>query len=365
MDYFEIIKRGLRIAWEHKYLWVLGFFAAGGASFTGSNARAMFQTGGYRGSSVEVESFTRWAEANLGLVFVAAGVLVALLFVVVVLSVAAHGGLVWGANEAAEGRRPRLREVWGAGFRYWGRTFMVGLSLFAPLLLLILALIAAFLMPLLSVIEQVPDPDAPVGVGVGSILCGMPLLLVLAGVASVLADLLFELALRHGVIDDKGFGQSITAAWRDVWGRRGAWAMWAVMLLPGLVYGAVVGVVGLMLLAPAAFAIYAGRMITGAAVIALVALILAVPQAAYATFASSAWTIFFRRITGREAELQPASAVHPAQPTPGGASWQQSGDLLPPPPPMSQAVPPPPPPTSASGVGDTESVPPEAPSDVG
>ncbi|MCL4079513.1 hypothetical protein MX659_07955 [Coriobacteriia bacterium Es71-Z0120] len=359
MDYFDIVKRGFKIAWEHKHLWLLGFFAAGAASTPGSNARMMFQGGGDQGSTAELEPLARWAEANVGLLVVAAGVLVALMFLMFVLSVAAHGGLVWATNEAAEGRRPRLREAWGAGFRCWGRTFMIGLSLFSPLVVLIVVLFAALFVPLVSAIERVPNPDAAAGIGVGSFFCGLPLLVVLTAVASVLVGLLFMLALRYGVLDDRGFGQSIQAAWRDVWGKRGAWAMWAVMLLPSFVYGAVFGVVGLLLVVPAAFAIYAGRVITGAGVIVLAALILAVPQAAYATFTSAAWTIFFRRITGREAEPQRTPSAHPGQSTPGGASWQQSSELLPPPPPAPPAAPPAP----AESAEGPQTAPSEAPSD--
>ncbi|MBC7266645.1 MAG: hypothetical protein H5T75_06715 [Coriobacteriia bacterium] len=349
MDYFDILKRGLKIAWEHKRLWVLGFFVAGSAGVSNPYGQATFTSGDEQSSAAQVESFARWVEANTGLVVLFAALLVFVGLVMFVLSIAAQGGLVWATNEAADGRRPRLGEAWAVGFRRWGRTIMIGLCLFGPLLVAAVVLFVALFVPVFSVITQASDAEVAAGAGVGSILCGIPLLLLVVIVGSVVLGLVFTLALRYGVIEDRGFGQSISAAWKDVWGKRGAWAMWAVMLLPGIVYGAVVGVVSLLLLAPAAFAIYTGQVITGIGVVMLAALVMAVPQAAYATFSAASWTTFFRRMTGREHAQPPMPAtVGYPQPVAGVAPPPPSAELPPPPPVAAPSAPPPPPPPAPS-----------------
>lgn len=345
MDYFDILKRGLKIAWEHKRLWVLGFFVGGAAGVSNPYGQATFTPGDEQSSAAQVESFARWVEANTGLVVLFAALLVFVGLVMFVLSIAAQGGLVWATNEAADGRRPRLGEAWAVGFRRWGRTFMIGLCLFGPLLVAAVVLFVALFVPVFSVITQASDAEVAAGAGVGSILCGIPLLLLVVIVGSVVLGLVFILALRYGVIEDRGFGQSISAAWKDVWGKRGAWAMWALMLLPGIVYGAVVGVVSLLLLAPAAFAIYTGQVITGIGVVMLAALVMAVPQAAYATFSAASWTTFFRRMTGREQAQPPMPAtVGYPQPVAGVTPPPPSAELPPPPPVAAPSAPPPPPP---------------------
>lgn len=341
MDYFDVLKRGLKIAWEHKRLWVLGFFVAGAASVPSPSYTQTMPGPDQPEAAAQIEPLLRWAEANLGLLAVLAAVLVFVGLLLFVLSIAAHGGLVWAVNEAAEGRPVQLRDAWGAGFRRWGRTFMIGLCLLVPTALLLGALIAVALVPALSA-EGTTEEAAAAGV-FGTMCCGFPLLFVGVVVASVLAGLLFNLAVRYGVLEDTGFGASIRAAWGAVWGKRGVWMMWLVMLLPGLAFGAVVGVVALLLAAPAAFAFYSGQVVTGAGVLLLVGLVLAVPQAAYSTFVSSAWTVFFRRMTGME---QPQPATPPAYPSAvhaPEAAQAQPFEMPPPPPPAPGGTLPPPP----------------------
>lgn len=359
MDYFDILKRGLKIAWAHKRLWVLGFFVAGAASAPNPYSQTLFTSGNQQESAAQMESFARWVEANVGLVAALAGLLTVVGLVMFVLSIAAHGGLVWATNEAAEGRSPRLGEAWGVGFRRWGRTFMIGLCLFGPLVVAIIALFAVLFVPFFSVVTLSSEADAAAGTGIASFLCGLPLLLLLTFVGAVVVELVFVLALRYGVLDDLGFGQAIRRAWKDVWGKRGAWAMWAVMLLPRIVYGAVVGVIGLLLLVPAAFAFYSGQVITGASAGFLAALLLAVPQAAYSTFSAASWTTFFRRISGREAAGLQAIAPAGDHAQPGArTSWQQVAEIPPPPPAVgTPPIAPPPPPAPSAPPASPEASP--------
>lgn len=341
MDYFDVLKRGLKIAWEHKRLWVLGFFVAGAASVPSPSYTQTMPGPDQPEAAAQIEPFLRWAEANPGLLAVLAAVLVFVGLLLFVLSIAAHGGLVWAVNEAAEGRSVQLRDAWGAGFRRWGRTFMIGFWLFVPMLLLVGAAFAVAFLPVISAARS--SSDAAAAGAFGTVCCGFPLMIAVVIAGSALAGVLFNVALRYGIIEDRGYGQSLKAAWGAVWGKRGVWMMWLVMLLPGLAFGAVVGVVALLLAAPAAFAFYSGQVVTGAGVLLLVGLVLAVPQAAFSAFVSSAWTVFFRRMTGME---QPQPATPPAYPSavhaPEAAQAQPS-EMPPPPPPAPGGTLPPPP----------------------
>ncbi len=372
MDYFDVLKQALKIAWTHKRLWVLGFFVAGAASVPSPSYMQTMPGPEQPEAVAQVEPLVRWAEANPGLLAALAGVLAFVGLVLFVLSIAAHGGLVWAANEAAEGRSVRLADAWGAGFSRWGRTFMIGLCLLVPTAFLVGALVAAALVPALSA-EGVTGEAAAAGV-FGTVCCGFPILFAGVVVASVLVGLLFNLAVRYGVLEDMGFGASIKAAWSAVWGKRGVWTMWLVMLLPGLVFGAAVGVVALLLAAPAAFAFYSGQVVTGAGIFVLVGLVLAVPQAAFSTFVSSAWTVFFRRMTGMEQAHPAAPPAYPSAPQAPGAVPAQAfgapppppapapGEILPPPPPPLQAPPQPP---AMPEVPQQPSAAPEVPPDDG
>ncbi|MCX8006866.1 MAG: hypothetical protein N3B11_01980 [Coriobacteriia bacterium] len=345
MDYFDVLRRGLKIAWENKRLWVLGFFVAGMASAPNPYTRTLTWTEQQSELAAQAEELVRWIDSNLGLFAMLVAALVFVSLLMFVLSVAAHGALVWAADEAAEGRPVRLKDAWSAGFRRWGRTFMIGACLFVPLAAVAVGAFIAAFAPIVSVVSESGSDAAASGV-FGTLCCGFPILIALVVAGGVLVGLLFNLALRHGVLEDRGFGASIRAAWSDVWGKRGVWMMWLVMLLPGLAFGAVFGVVGLLLAAPAAFAIYSGELAAAVGILFLAGLVLTVPQAAFFTFVSSAWTVFFRRMTGRE-QPQPAVAAAAVPARPSEAVPPRPFEIPPPPqtpPAQATQVPPPPPP---------------------
>lgn len=347
MDHFDVLKRALKIAWEHKRLWVLGLFVTGTASVPGPSYTQTISGPEQPDAAAQIEPLARWAEANFGLVAALAAAIVFVGLVLFVLSIAAHGGLVWAANEAAEARSVRLADAWKAGFNRWGRTFMVGFWLFVPLLLVAAAAFAVALVPVTSAARGSSDAAA-VG-AFGTVCCGFPLMIVIVAASAVIASVLWEVALRYGVLEDRGWGQSLKAAWGAVWGKRGVWTMWLVMLLPRFIFGAAVGAVALLFAAPAAFAFYSGQVVTGAGLLLLVGLALAVPQAAFSTFSSSAWTVFFRRMTGKEQMHAVEPPGYPGAFQAPAGSTQQPFEVPPPPPPVPAAPPSPPAPPVAPG----------------
>jgi hypothetical protein len=334
VDYFDILKRAWQITWRYKALWVLGLFVgagSGGGSGGGGNT-------GFGGGESEflpaIESASAWAESNLLLIAIAVGVLVMIGLVWWLLSIAAQGALVHGANAAAEGREVRLGEAWGVGFRRWGRTFMTALVVYLPLLILIFVLVGLMVG---GVVAAEAAGDAGAGFGFLGLCLGLPLFIVIAAVLAVVLSIVFELALRWGVLFDVTFGQAIQRGWSDLWGKRGAFVMWLVTLLPAFAFGIVTFILLLIGLVPAVFLFMAEQHAVAIGVALIVIVVMMLPSAVYGTFYSTTWTVFFRRMTGLE-----QAAPTPA-PAPSG-DWSDAG--LPPAPPAAAPAPwaPPPPP---------------------
>ncbi|MGB4593616.1 MAG: hypothetical protein WBI63_07600 [Coriobacteriia bacterium] len=324
MDYFEILKRAWKVTWKYKALWILGFFVgAGGGGGGYSSGGSNFSTGGGDTSAAgealsdawfKMES---WVAEHIALVAVVAALLLVFGLVMWALGIAARGGLIHLVNEAEENRDVHLGKGWSVGFRFWGRNFMIGFLLGLPLLLIVLAMTVMIALPLIGAAGSSSDMAA--AGGFTSVCCGVPLMMVVIFVAALFVSIITELAMRYAVLDDVTFGQSIARAWSDLWAKRGAWVMWLVMLLPGIAYGVIVAVVSLVFIVPAIFLVIAGKFLTAVALVVLVALVLMLPGAVYGTFVSSAWTIFFRRMTGKEIVVAtgPAPATYaPAPPAP-------------------------------------------------
>jgi len=324
MDYFDVLKKAWEITWRNKALWVLGLFAA--ASFGGSSGGGSGSGWGsqdwsdpqaipeaFRSIAMDPDVITRWLSAHLGLVIAAGAALLLISVVWWVLSVAARGGLVHGASRAAEGERPSLKTAWSVGFHHWGRVFMVGLALIGPLVVVGLAIAAGALALGLGMAGR---GDAAAGPAAGMFCCGLPLVVVIAAVIAIALSILYELALRYGVLMDVSFGRAIRRAWDDLMGRKGAIAFWAVMILPGIAFGLIVAALFTPIALLAVLLAYSEQYVLLGAVLAVLIIVSLAITSVYSTFSSSAWTVFFRRMTGMEAPAVKPSpyAYQPGQP---------------------------------------------------
>lgn len=318
MDYVDILKKAWRITWRYKALWVLGLFAGAGSG--GGSGGSSYRTGSSDASGRGAEVFSgleRWAEQNIAFLLVIAGVLVAVGLVFFVLSIAAQAGLVHAANEAAEERKPSLADAWNVGFSKWGRTFMIGLVLGLPVVAL--AVVIGLVVAGAGIAGAAAGGGAGAGAALGSICLLLPLLTVLIIAAALIITIAYQLALRYGVLDDLTFGKAIGRAWSDLWAKRGAWVFWLVMLLPGVAFSVVVLLLLLPFAVPAVLLLIAEKYLAAVAVFMVAVLVMMLPSAIWATFSSSAWTVFFRRMTGREPggpAVATAPAYHPQNPPP-------------------------------------------------
>jgi hypothetical protein len=369
MDYGKILKRAWEITWRYKILWVFGFFAGAAGSGSSGGSRYNSGTGSGRnnpfGTGSEQQAL-RWLEANLALIVIVGVILVLIGLLFWVLSVAARGGLVHLVNEAAEGRPVKAGPGWSVGFHFWGRTFLIGFLLALPVLL-VLIVAGVFSLPVIlgAFASAARGTGGAESGGIAALLgiCG-----ILAIVAIVLIPLgillavLYELAVRHGVLDDMSTGQAISAAWRDIRSRFKDVALtWLVLLVVGFAWGLVILVIVAIVMLPA-IGLAVARAWAAAIVAAILGgLVLMLPGAIYATFGSSIWTLVSRGITGRDlpaaATYAPAPAYMPpapgyapqppAYPPPAPqppAPGEPSGWAPPPAPEPPAPTPPPPPP---------------------
>jgi len=338
MGYGDIIKRAWRITWRYRALWVLGLFAGVAGSSSGGGSGGNNRSSG---SGSDFGAFSRamrperWAEQLgrvLPVLIAGALILFALCIVLWILHVAARGGLVHAVNEIEEGRPFTLGAAWSAGFgRFWrllGLSIVLGLPLAVVGLGLGLAVAVPILLPLMR--GEAPGPESFVPL-CGAFAIGVPLLLV----GGVILGIMQELGLRSIMLDDMGVFDAASAGWRSFRTRiKDTLIMWFVNfglnLLAGIVIAIPIVVIILAAIVPVGFSAYGGAFgpVIAISVVAvfIVTLVLMVYTAIWGTFTSALWTVFFRRLTGREllAEMPAAYAAVPEPPAapaaPEGAS---------------------------------------------
>lgn len=328
MDYGYIIKRAWAITWKHKILWLFGFFiVSGGANFSssGSSSSSYDSSGQYGGLELEGQEALSyaWEQVSPWLpVIIGVAVLIALLAIIWwVLSIAANGALVHLVNEAEEGREVRAGLGWRAGFRNWGRVFVIYFLLMLPVILLGLIAFFAVIMPII-VAGSLKDALA---VLLASMCCLIIVGIAVGLVLSFLLTVMGMLAVRHAILEDIGPIDGLKAAWNDVRTRfKDIFLMWLINIGLGIAYGMLIAVVAVFFGVGIMFLLFTGAIWLMTGLIVVLFLILLLPNAIYSAFTSALWTIFFRRMTGLDGFVQAApeyrvpTQVPPAPPaTPG------------------------------------------------
>jgi hypothetical protein len=346
MDYGAILKKSWDIVWRHKILWLFGLFAGAGSAVNfnynyGSGSRS---TGSTTGLSSAVRAgwlaFQRFLEQNLGVIIIAFIVLFLVGLLLWIVSVAARGGLIHLANEAETGREVRAGDGWSTGFHKWGRVFGIEFLVALPALLLAFVLAGvvgvAAVAALRSGGSQEALSRAVAGLACGGI-CFVVVFGIMVAVISVVLGMIAQVALRYAVLQDQRVMDSLKQGWRDLWGRRGVFTMALIQFGVGIAYGIAVGIVAVILVVPAVIAFVAGGWLVGSVMIAVAILVLIVPSSVYSAFYHTAWTLFFRRMTGMEPT---PVAAYPAPYPP--APPYPSAPPAPPAPPYAPAPPAPP-----------------------
>jgi hypothetical protein len=333
MDYGHILKRSWKVTWNHKILWLFGFFImSGGANYSTSSWNMGGDTSGYSPEQWEAmvyaqEWFLQWLPLIIGVAFLALIIGIAWFAV----SIAANGGLVHLVNEAEEGRAVRAGLGWRAGFRNWWRVFAILVLLFLPVIILG---IMAFLVVVFTAVAAGGGEEAIFAI-LTSLCCVMIVAIIVGLILAFIITILGTLGIRHAVLDDLGPIDALKQAWNDLRTRfKDVFLMWLITIGIGIGYGLAVGMIALGFGVGMFVAFLAGALWAAAGIGFLLFLALLIPNAIYSTYISSVWTLFFRQMTGRDTvAARPAYRPPPAvQPTGAGAPGY-------PPPPPSQTPP--------------------------
>ena len=358
MGYGAIIKRAWQITWRYRALWVLGLFAgvSGSSGGSGGGGNYNFNSLDSRSGSssnpfagVDSSAFLRTIQSLLPVIIVGTLLLIVIGIAWWILSVAARGGLVFAVNEIEDGRPMRLGSAWNAGFaRFWsifGLSVLLALPVFVLLMLILLFIFVPILLPLMRGGQPGPGVLVPI---CGTLVIGVPLLIVL----SLVLSLLNELALRFVMLSGHGAVHAVGESWRAFRSRfKDTSLMWLIgvglNMAAGFALAIPLVILTLVAIVPAVIAGVLGKwavaIATGGVAFLVIMLLSLAFTAVWGTFSSALWTVFFRRFTGMEVVPE---AAQPS-PLPGYVAEPIRPVPSPPAPPMAPQPPAPPAPPMA------------------
>ncbi len=341
MEYGRIVKRALEITWKHKVLWIFGVAAAlFGAGRGGGYNKANGLHYVFGGADLE-----RWQRAMpmipprtpwmprfglpfpawqgmlpmaLGLLMIALVIGLALLILGIIARYTSLGALVGMVNEVEEAERTSfhsgLRQGWARMGRLLAIDLLLGLGVFAAVLVLLVLIVAGALIAIgpavgLSQITELGGLAKALGilwgvvVGLGFLLVLILLILALAAVVTLIR----EFAFRACVLEKKGVFEALEAGFGLLYNRsREALLMWLVLLGINLLIGLVLIPLALLggvggLLGPVFLAFRVSRSWPMAMLAAIPFLLVLIPLSiliggVYLTFQSAVWTLTYREL---------------------------------------------------------------------
>ncbi|KPJ53336.1 hypothetical protein AMJ39_05140 [candidate division TA06 bacterium DG_24] len=292
MDYGSLIRRSLRTMWQHPYLWLFGFLAAGGSGF------------GPIG-----EWHEKWGEPSMGgwglpedwllpLLLLLIPLIIIIFVGLFILKVISEGGLIRAAREIDGGKRLRFGLVWQYGLVPFWR--LLGIEL-----LVLVAIFAVVLMVIVAVAGTIGFGALAGGpAGAGFLLMGAIAVLLLPALAcAIAAHIIVSYARRACVIDGAGVVASLARGWETV--RNHLWesiAVWLVAFGSSFVYFLLLVTAGIILLVPFVllFLIHPLFGLVPGAVVAFC--YLAVATGVHSTYQHTLWTLTYTDLWGKAAK---------------------------------------------------------------
>jgi hypothetical protein len=272
IDYWDIVKRSISIAWNHKFLWFFGFFAASGG---GGNFLNIGDNGGER-----IRDFFL---ANIELVVVIVLGIVFLWLIFFVMNLISKGALIGCIDRARRGEGIGFDIGWHAGFKaFWG---MLGLFVtgFVAFLIVSVVCVLAVVLPLAA-----GAPGIALAVVIGAVLF-IPYLVFL-----FLLTFTITYAEREYVIRGEGVTEALGTGWRMTRQFLGkSFLMWLISLLSVLVFIVSVLIVLVAASLPFILIALASPIVALVLGIPLAIVVLAVTGAAYSTYDHALWTLAY------------------------------------------------------------------------
>ncbi len=306
MPYWLLVTRSFRIAWDHKYLWLLAIFSGeSGGSFNYSQRTT--RTSSSNLSDVQ-QQFSTWISSHIVLLVSIGVVWLVLVVAFFILAAVCEAATIRGSAEHDAERPFGLGSAWRTGVHLmWVmvrfRLLLVALGL--PLFLLV----GAWLITLLAAVA-----NGNAGAAVPLLLSGL-LLFGVGIVYAIYLSFLGQFGARAVVLEERMAAPAVARAHRLLFKRFGrALLVWLVALGVSLVVVISLGIVLAPFAAIAATAIASGSAASVAAgvLVASVVVVVFIPIAAYlAAQSSTYWTLAFRRL---DLDYAAAPVAYPAVP---------------------------------------------------
>ncbi len=286
MDFGEVLTRTWHITWRYKGLWVLGLLAGcgtgggGGGGGSGGSTSAAGNQPSYGAIEQTLLQIPAWVWIALALV------VLVLILVFLALGVIGTGGLIAGFRQADEGKDVTLGQAFRQGTRYFWR--LLGFRL----LLLVVGLVLAAVVVAAAI--------GSLGICLVPLIClGIPLLFALGVYVSLCQVSLID--------DDQKTVEAFGRGWQVLRSHPGpALLMGLILIVGGLVVGLVLALPAFALMLPIALALASnerGAIVGGLLVGGLCFLgylpVLLLASAVLQTYVNGAWTLTYRRLTGK------------------------------------------------------------------
>jgi hypothetical protein len=332
MDFGATLSRALKITWDHKILWLLGFLAALGSGGIGSVGQSPQMSTSFSNGRVPpwMQQLADNYTAVLAGLTVFACVVVILGIVLYVVGIIARGGLISGVAQIETDGRTTFGKAWSSGSaRFWP---MLGLNL--VLLIPVFIMIAILVVAVLGIVgagvfagtsagnSRNPGPlIGIIGGGIFVLCCGLCIFFIIA----LLIGALQTFGERAIVLEKTGVFDGISHAWSVFKANLGNIILLAlVMWLVGVVFGIVTGGIAFVVLLPTVLPLIAevsrnGALTFASALVAVAGVVVATILVAiintlYITFNSTTWTLAYRQFIGAAPVVPAPPAIQPPLP---------------------------------------------------
>ena len=311
MQYWNVVTRSFRIAWNFKYLWLIALFSGeGGASLPSFNYNFNPNTttpNGELPSNAQIQDqVTTWINDHIGLIVLVAVVWLVLAIAFFILSAICEGATVRASAEHDAERPFGLGWAWRSGrSTMWAivRFRLLLLVLYIPLLLLLLGFAASVALVVLG-----NNNGAAAGIAIFGFLViipGIPYLIYLG--------FLDRLGIRALVLEQLGALASFARGHRLIFKRLGrTLVVWLLSIAVGIGLSVLVACAGAIVAVPFILigaALFAGNSAAAIPVVILAFIVLLplflIVGGFLAAQSSTYWTLAFRRL-----DLDPVPALY-------------------------------------------------------
>jgi small-conductance mechanosensitive channel len=323
-NFGEVLSRAWQIIWKHKVLWIFGILAScsqGGRGFN-SGSSGGGGNGGTGPTNIppQLERFFEMITQN-AVPFIAIAVSLVCIFWLIAIFLGTIGriGLIRGTWQVEDGAQNLVfGQLFSESTPYFWRLFGLSLLLGLPFVLLIGGFAAALIVFGISM-SQGNDASAIGLIGILPILIGCLCLLIPVG---IVINMIVRQAERAIVLENASVIPSLSRGWDVFRNHLGEIILMAIILgVIGLVAGFIIAIPVFIVLVPAVIAFAAGNgenwtpMIAGVALLCLYIPIAWLLNGIVISFAETAWTLTYMRLTGKPNRtdiMPPESGIPPS-----------------------------------------------------